>query len=35
MTGAALPGPALLFCPADRPDRYRDDQTDRDALEKK
>jgi citrate lyase subunit beta / citryl-CoA lyase len=22
MTGAALPGPALLFCPADRPDRY-------------
>ena len=23
MTGpSALPGPALLFCPADRPDRY-------------
>ena len=22
MTPAALPGPALLFCPADRPDRY-------------
>ena len=22
MTGAALPRPALLFCPADRPDRY-------------
>jgi citrate lyase subunit beta/citryl-CoA lyase len=23
VTGAALPGPALLFCPADRPDRYQ------------
>jgi citrate lyase subunit beta / citryl-CoA lyase len=23
VTPAALPGPALLFCPADRPDRYR------------
>jgi citrate lyase subunit beta/citryl-CoA lyase len=21
-TPSALPGPALLFCPADRPDRY-------------
>lgn len=23
MSGSAPPGPALLFCPADRPDRYR------------
>jgi citrate lyase subunit beta / citryl-CoA lyase len=23
MTASALPGPALLFCPADRPDRYQ------------